>query len=86
MNSDLVGYVLVIPSIDELRPAETAVDWEWSSARWYAGEEDVPLQMDRQNVTNHGRMRVYTKFATPILALRSSLSVPHNAVNRFGFV
>ncbi|QDT31485.1 hypothetical protein Mal48_07190 [Thalassoglobus polymorphus] len=28
-------------------PAETAVDWEWSRARWYAGEEDVPLQMDR---------------------------------------
>ncbi|QDT31452.1 hypothetical protein [Thalassoglobus polymorphus] len=26
---------------------EAAVDWEWSSARWYAGEENVPLQMDR---------------------------------------
>ncbi len=29
------------------RTSETAVDWEWASARWYAGEEDVPLQMDR---------------------------------------
>ena len=23
------------------------IEWEWSSARWYAGEEDVHLQMDK---------------------------------------
>ncbi len=24
-----------------------AIDWKWSSARWYAGENDVPLKMDK---------------------------------------
>ena len=26
--------------------ADCATDWQWSSARWYAGEEDVKLKMD----------------------------------------
>ncbi len=26
---------------------ERAVDWEWSSARWYAGIRPVPIEMDR---------------------------------------
>jgi putative transposase len=25
---------------------ETAVDWKWSSARWYAGVRSVPIEMD----------------------------------------
>jgi putative transposase len=24
----------------------TPTEWEWSSARWYAGRRDVPLAMD----------------------------------------
>jgi putative transposase len=26
---------------------ERPLDWEWSSARWYAGEESALIQMDR---------------------------------------
>ncbi len=41
----IIDYIHENPVRSQL--VETAVDWEWSSARWYAGEEDVPLQMDR---------------------------------------
>ena len=39
-----VEYIHRNPVRRELAAHET--DWPWSSARWYAGEDDVPLMMD----------------------------------------
>lgn len=41
---DSIRYVNLNPVRREL--VERAIDWPWSSARWYDGQTDVPLDMD----------------------------------------
>lgn len=40
-----IRYMHANPVRRELAPSET--DWRWSSARWYAGLDDIAIEMDR---------------------------------------
>ena len=40
----MIGYIHMNPVRRGL--CERATDWEWSSARWYAGIQPVPIEMD----------------------------------------
>ena len=41
----MIDYIHANPVRRNL--VDSASDWEWSSARWYAGLEPVPIEMDR---------------------------------------